>query len=169
MKLNLAPLKTLAALLNLLFAFVATSTTARANGAFLNYDGRYAAAQAGMPSAVHNAVQAANELQGKPYVWGGGHKTLNDRGYDCSGSVSYVLFKAGLVRAPMTAKNYMNYGEAGPGRFITIYVNKEHVFISVCGLRFDTSDHGANRGKGPMWRPTARSFAGFEMRHPSGL
>jgi len=169
MKLNLTSLKCLAALLSLVFALIATTPAAKANGAFLNYDGRFAAAPLNMPAQVQIAVQAANELQGKPYVWGGGHKFLNDRGYDCSGSVSYVLFKAGVVRGPMTSRDFRNFGESGPGRFITIYVNNEHVFISICGLRFDTSDHGSNRGKGPMWRPTARSFAGFEMRHPAGL
>ena len=136
---------------------------------FLNYDGRYAAAPMNMPTPVQRAVGAANRLQGRPYVWGGGHKFLEDRGYDCSGSVSYVLYNAGLLRGPMTAKQYENYGESGPGRFITIYVNKEHIFIAVCGLRFDTSDHGAGRGNGPRWRPVSRSFAGFQIRHPYGL
>lgn len=136
---------------------------------FLNYDGRFAAAPDNMPAAVHNAVAAANRLQGKPYVWGGGHRFLEDRGYDCSGSVSYVLFNAGLVRGPLTSKNFMTYGEPGPGRYITLYVSSDHVFVSICGLRFDTSDHGAGRGDGPRWRPVSRSFAGFQVRHPAGL
>lgn len=137
--------------------------------AFLSYNGRYAAAPMGLPAAVARAVAAANELQGKPYVWGGGHRTLNDRGYDCSGSVSYVLHKAGLLRAPLTSKSFQSFGAPGPGRFITIYVSGNHVFMSICGLRFDTSDYGANRGDGPKWRPTARSFSGFQVRHIPGL
>jgi len=136
---------------------------------FLNYDGRFATAPGGMPMAVHNAVAAANRLQGKPYVWGGGHRFLEDRGYDCSGSVSYVLFNAGLVRGPLTSRNFMSFGEPGPGRYITVYVSNDHVFVSICGLRFDTSDHGAGRGDGPRWRPVSRSFAGFQVRHPVGL
>ena len=136
---------------------------------FLDYDGRYASAPPSMPSAVQNAVAAANRLQGKPYVWGGGHKFLEDRGYDCSGSVSYVLFNAGLVRGPLTSRNYMSYGVPGPGRYITLYVKSDHVFISICGLRFDTSDHGAGRGDGPRWRPVSRDFSGFQVRHPVGL
>ena len=168
-KLNSFLSTNITALLSLVLTLLATTPAVHANSAFLDYDGRFAAAPADLPAQVQIAVQAANKLEGKPYVWGGGHRVLEDRGYDCSGSVSYVLFKAGLVHGPMTARNYMNYGESGPGRFITIYVNNEHVFIAVCGLRFDTSDHGANRGKGPMWRPTARSFAGFQMRHPAGL
>ena len=137
--------------------------------AFLNYNGKFASAPMGLPLAVARAVAAANELQGKPYVWGGGHRALHDRGYDCSGSVSYVLHKAGLLRGPLTSKSFKNFGAAGPGRFITIYVSHNHVFMSICGLRFDTSDYGANRGEGPKWRPTKRNFSGFEMRHIPGL
>jgi hypothetical protein len=136
---------------------------------FLHYDGRYAAAPYGLPIAVARAVAAANELQGKPYVWGGGHRYLKDRGYDCSGAVSYVLHKAGLLRGPLTSKGFRNYGAPGPGRFISIYVSGDHVFLSICGLRFDTSDYGSNRGDGPKWRPTARRFPGFEIRHIPGL
>ncbi|MFZ4764060.1 MAG: peptidoglycan endopeptidase [Roseimicrobium sp.] len=136
---------------------------------YLNYNGRYAAAPAGTPLTVARVVAAVNELQGKPYVWGGGHRYLQDNGYDCSGSVSYALFKAGLLRGPLTSKGFRNYGAPGPGRFITLYVSNDHVFMSLCGLRFDTSDHGANRGGGPKWRPTARGISGFEVRHIPGL
>jgi len=136
---------------------------------FLNYDGRSASAPSSLPSAVRVAVSAANSLQGKPYIWGGGHKFLYDKGYDCSGSVSYVLFRAGLIKGPLTAQQFHKYGAPGPGRFLTLFVSDHHVFMSICGLRFDTSDHGANRGKGPKWRPTARSFPGFEVRHIPGL
>jgi cell wall-associated NlpC family hydrolase len=136
---------------------------------YLHYNGRYAAAPPGLPIAVARAVAAANELQGKPYRWGGGHRYLNDRGYDCSGSVSYVLHKAGLLRGPLTSKGFRSYGAPGPGRFITLYVSGDHVFISICGLRFDTSDYGSNRGDGPKWRPTARKFPGFQVRHIPGL
>ena len=135
----------------------------------LNYDGRFASAPGDMPEPVQKLVEAANGLQNKPYIWGGGHRFLNDRGYDCSGSVSYVLYKAGLIQGPLTARQFHEYGAPGPGHFITLFVKDDHVFIAVCGLRFDTSDHGANRGKGPKWRPTARTFAGFEVRHIPGL
>jgi hypothetical protein len=136
---------------------------------YLDYNGKYAAAPPGTPLTIARAVAAANDLQGKPYIWGGGHRKLNDRGYDCSGSVSYVLFKAGVLRGPLTARQFRGYGAPGPGRFLSIYVSGEHVFLSICGLRFDTSDKGARRGDGPKWRPTARSFPGFEIRHIPGL
>src|SRR5262249_10842886 len=135
----------------------------------LHYDGKYAFAPDNLPLPVKRVVDAANSLEGKPYVWGGGHRYLNDRGYDCSGSISYVLFRAGLIRGPMMAREFHRYGAPGPGHFITLFVNDDHVFIAVCGLRFDTSDNGARRGQGPMWRPTARSYRGFEVRHIPGL
>ncbi len=135
---------------------------------YLVFNGRFAAAPAHLPLPVQYAVSAGNELQGKPYVRGGGHRSLNDSGYDCSGSVSYTLIKAGLLNRPLSSKEFRSYGEAGPGRFITIYVKPgEHVFMSICGLRFDTT--GGGEGQGPRWRPTARSMEGFEMRHPFGL
>jgi hypothetical protein len=49
------------------------------------------------PYAVKRAIAAGNDLQRKPYKWGGGHAHLEDGGYDCSGSVSYVLREAGLI------------------------------------------------------------------------
>ncbi|WP_206171012.1 C40 family peptidase [Phragmitibacter flavus] len=147
-------------------------TKAQASGAypFLSYNGKVAKAPVGVPPAVHHAVKAANSLQGKPYVFGGGHRKLYDRGYDCSGSVSYVLYHAGLLRGPMHSKAFKDYGRPGPGKFITLFVTDGHVFMSICGLRFDTSDWGAGRGEGPRWRPKSRKLAsGYQMRHPPGL
>lgn len=153
----------------LMSASAASTAYQPAPQSFLHYNGKYAAAPQGVPPAIFRAVAAANELQGKPYKWGGGHQNLNDRGYDCSGAVSYVLFKAGLIRGSMTTKNFREIGRPGPGRWLTIYVSGDHVFVAICGLRFDTSDYGSNRGDGPKWRPTARKFPGFEVRHLPGL
>lgn len=136
---------------------------------FLNYDGRHAFAPANLPPVIRAAVHAADSLQGKPYIWGGGHKYLYDRGYDCSGSISYVLYQAGLIRGPLTAQQFHRYGVPGPGKYLTLFVSDHHIFMSICGLRFDTADHGAHRGLGPKWRPTGRSFPGFEVRHIPGL
>jgi hypothetical protein len=135
---------------------------------FLDFNGRYAAAPAYMPSPVQAAVSAGNYLQNKPYSRGGGHARVDDYAYDCSGSVSFCLIKAGLLGRPLSSQEFSGYGEAGPGRFITIYVKPgEHVFMSICGLRLDTT--GGGEGQGPRWRPTARSMAGFVLRHPFGL
>jgi hypothetical protein len=147
---------------------VAPPAVAAAAGGYLSFNGKYAAAPGNMPAPVRVAVSAGNNLQSKPYQRGGGHRSVEDNAYDCSGSVSYCLIKAGLLARPLSSKEFARYGEAGPGRFITIYVKPgEHVFMSICGLRFDTT--GGFEGQGPRWRPTARSMAGFQMRHPFGL
>jgi hypothetical protein len=136
---------------------------------YLNYDGRYAYAPLGVPLAVHRVVDAANQLQRKPYVWGGGHRYYWDRGYDCSGSISHVLASAGLLNQPITASQFKRYGDPGPGKYITLFMNNGHVFMSVCGLRFDTSRIHDDRGEGPRWRPESRSSRGFAIRHPRGF
>lgn len=119
------------------------------------------------PAAVKRAIAAGNRLQHKPYKWGGGHRNLNDSGYDCSGAVSYVLREAGLLRGQMVSKGFFNYGQRGMGKWITVYVRKGHVFIVVAGLRLDTG--GGNERSGPRWKPESRSARGHAMRHPRGL
>ena len=118
------------------------------------------------PTPVKKAIAAGNRLQGKPYKWGGGHRRLNDSGYDCSGAVSYVLREAGLLRGQMVSKGFFNYGQPGRGEWITVYVRKGHVFIVVAGLRLDT---GGGRRTGPRWKPASRSAKGHAMRRPRGL
>ncbi|MCX6873223.1 MAG: NlpC/P60 family protein [Verrucomicrobia bacterium] len=104
-------------------------------------------------------------MQTKPYKWGGGRGRLEDTGYDCSGSVSYVLIKAGLLRSPATSGAFASYGVPGPGRWITIYARNGHVFMTLCGLRLDTSGHAE---RGPRWCANFRSASGYVMRHPAG-
>jgi hypothetical protein len=138
------------------------------NSSQIRFDGRFASVGASAPAQLQHAVYAANTLQNKPYVRGGGHASVEDSAYDCSGSVSYVLIKAGLLRAPLSSSAFSSYGEAGPGRFITIWVKPgEHVFMTICGLRMDTS--GQITGEGPRWRTKSRSYAGFTPRHPAGF
>lgn len=139
-----------------------------ASNSQIRFDGRFAAVGSNAPMQLQYAVYAANTLQNKPYVRGGGHASVEDSAYDCSGSVSYVLIKAGLLRSPLSSSAFSTYGEAGPGRFITIWVKPgEHVFMTICGLRMDTS--GQVTGEGPRWRTKSRSYAGFSPRHPAGL
>lgn len=134
----------------------------------LRFDGRYAEVPINFPRPILHAVYAANTLQGKPYRMGGGHSRLYDSAYDCSGSISYILFQSGLLRSPLSSKEFANYGQPGPGRFITIYVKPgDHVFLTICGLRLDTT--GGREGEGPRWRPKPRSTDGFIARHPPGL
>ncbi|MBL9116611.1 MAG: C40 family peptidase [Verrucomicrobiaceae bacterium] len=121
------------------------------------------------PISVHNAIQAANQIAGKPYVYGGGHRKLYDRGYDCSGSVSYVLNHAGLLRGCGTSDAFRRYGQSGKGEWITVYAKDGHTFLEIAGLRFDTGGHGSNSSRGPHWSTSSRPLSGFRARHPIGL
>jgi cell wall-associated NlpC family hydrolase len=127
----------------------------------------YAPSQA--PQNVKNAIWAANKLRRKPYVWGGGHGSFNDYGYDCSGSVSYALHGGGLLAAPLPSNDLMRYGERGRGRWITIYSRPGHTFAIIAGLRFDTTDLGRGGDVGPRWYVDARNTRGYTARHPAGL
>ena len=118
------------------------------------------------PLAVKRAVAAGNRLQNMPYVWGGGHGGRKDGGYDCSGSVSYVLREAGLLKGSIGSKEYFRYGKKGEGKWITLYIRKGHVFMTVAGLRLDTG--GPGEGGGPRWKPETRRSIGHVMRHPKG-
>ncbi len=128
--------------------------------------GGMAAAPSNAPSVVVQVIQAANQIARTPYLWGGGHGAWADRGYDCSGSVSFALAGAGLLDRPLDSTAFERWGEAGPGRWITVYTNPGHAFMVVAGLRFDT---GALSGGGSRWQRAPRSTAGFAARHPPGL
>lgn len=118
------------------------------------------------PVAVKRALAAGNRLQGKPYKWGGGHANPNDSGYDCSGTVSYVLRSAGLLKGTLPSRGFFSYGKKGEGRWITIYIRNGHVFMTIAGLRLDTGGPG-NR-TGPRWKPETRQGSGHVVRHPPG-
>jgi cell wall-associated NlpC family hydrolase len=121
------------------------------------------------PENVQNAVWAANSLRRKRYVWGGGHSSFRDDGYDCSGSVSYALHGAGLLAAPLPSSDLMRYGERGRGRWITIYSRRGHTFAVIAGLRFDTTDLGRGGDVGPRWYAEGRDTRGYVARHPAGF
>jgi hypothetical protein len=140
-----------------------------ASGSKIRLEGRLAIAPSGVPSIIRTAIAAGNRLQDKFYKWGGGRSQLEDNGYDCSGSVSYVLIKAGLLRSPLTSGTFMKYGEAGRGQWITIYAKSGHVFMTLCGLRLDTGGHAGKGESGPRWCPNSRDNSGFVMRHPPGF
>lgn len=118
------------------------------------------------PPAVRKVIQAANRIRTKPYIWGGGHGRWWDRGYDCSGSVSYALHGAGLLSIPMVSGSLAHWGNPGPGRWITIYANAGHVYAEIAGLRWDTS--GNVSGTGPRWHEDTANSRGFVVRHPPG-
>ena len=99
----------------------------------------HAAAPKNAPISVKRAIWAANQLRHKPYRYGGGHKSFNDHGYDCSGTISYVLGAAGLISTPMSSTEFRSYGEPGIGKWITIYAREGHTFAVIAGLRLDTT------------------------------
>jgi hypothetical protein len=138
----------------------------------------------GAPARVARAIRAANRIIRKPYRYGGGHKpytsliasrTRLDRGYDCSGSVSFALYGGRFLKSPLDSSSFMGWGQRGKGQWITVYTNPGHAYVVIAGLRFDTS--GGDRqaayerrsGSGPRWRKYNRSPAGFRARHPKGF
>jgi hypothetical protein len=123
-------------------------------------------APAAAPIGVQRAIWAANKLQHKPYVFGGGHRSFRSRGYDCSGTVSFALHAAGLLEEPMDSSDLMSWGLRGKGAWITVYTNPGHAWMIIAGLRLDTSGPGES---GPRWRTETRSTRGFRVRHPESL
>jgi len=129
-----------------------------------------AAAPKNAPLQVKRAVWAANQLRSKPYRYGGGHKSFDDHGYDCSGTISYVLAAAGLIASPMSSTEFRSYGERGPGKWITVYAREGHTFALIAGLRLDTKPYDRYTGKwAPRWQTIYRPPRGFDARHPIGL
>ena len=121
------------------------------------------------PIQVQRVIWAGDAIRKKPYVYGGGHGVWNDLGYDCSGTVSYVLHAAGLLKTSMDSSQFETWGVAGIGTWITVYTNPGHAFIEVAGIRLDTSaedDPHPPPGTGPRWRPLMTAAPGYLARHP---
>jgi peptidoglycan hydrolase-like protein with peptidoglycan-binding domain len=117
-------------------------------------------------SVVARVISAGDEIATRPYVFGGGHGSFESTGYDCSGSVSYALHGGGLLSSPEDSSALESYGEAGPGKYITIYANAEHAWMVVDGKRFDTI---AQQETGTRWSSTMMSTSGYVARHPAGM
>jgi cell wall-associated NlpC family hydrolase len=127
----------------------------------------FARAPANAPDAIKHVIQAGNQIARAPYLWGGGHGAWQDKGYDCSGSVSYALAAGGMLGSSLTSGQLMSWGAPGPGRWLTIYANGGHVFMYVAGLRFDTSGRAGDHAS--RWQLASRSADGFVARHYPGL
>jgi peptidoglycan hydrolase CwlO-like protein len=121
---------------------------------------------AGAPTAVREMIAAGNAIATLPYIWGGGHGSFQAAGYDCSGSVSYVLAAAGLLSSPEVSGDFESYGDPGPGQWVTIYANAGHVWMEIAGWRFDTV---ALSETGTRWSQGGGEYGGFVVRHPIGL
>ncbi len=146
-------------------ARAAATDTANVGGVAVDTGGMVQAPP-GAPPAVRQVIAAGNAIATVPYIYGGGHASFHADGYDCSGSVSYALAAAGLVSSPMVSGQFESWGDPGPGRWITIYANADHVWMEVAGWRFDTV---AQAESGTRWAQGGGEFAGFVVRHPPGL
>jgi hypothetical protein len=123
------------------------------------------------PARVRRIIRAGNRIIGKPYVWGGGHATFSklDRGYDCSGTVSFALRGGRLIKSPMASGGLMRWGRSGPGKWVTVYAHSGHAYMVVAGLRLDTSMRDDPSRTGPGWSKRLRRSDAFVARHPRGL
>jgi len=144
------------------------SSTAEAPGAKAKIvAGGQAIAPAGAPQVVKDVIAAANKIEDKPYIYGGGHGSFKDKGYDCSGAVSYALHGGKLLRTPLDSTGLGKFGEQGAGKWISVYGAPSHAYMVVAGLRFDTS---MTAGNGPGWSKSMRSTdESYRVRHPAGL
>lgn len=129
--------------------------------------GQTAIAPPNAPLTVKAVIEAANEISDKPYIWGGGHGSFEDDGYDCSGAVSFALHGGGMLDSPMDSTGFTVYADPGAGNWITTYAYSGHMYAVIAGLRFDTGGPGG--GNGPRWSTILRETSGFVARHPSGF
>ena len=129
--------------------------------------GGIASAPPAAPEPVKVAIAAANRIVGMPYQYGGGHGSGPISGFDCSGTASFVLQAAGLLRSPMPSTGFRRYGEPGKGEWISIYARRGHVFLVLAGLRLDTGYAGGPEG--PQWTTRSRPARGAVIRHPAGF
>ena len=142
--------------------------TASMNRATLTPNG-LAIAPINAPGAVQEVIAAGNEIAHLPYRFGGGHGTFEDTAYDCSGSLSFAFAAAGLLNTTVTSGQLMNWGDPGPGRWITVFASPGHTFMYIAGLRFDTvalAETGSRWSNRSADEPDLSSFA---IRHPPGL
>ncbi len=139
-------------------------------GTMARYVEGLAAAPESAPAAVQEIIWAGNQLIGLPYIYGGGHASFISPGYDCSGTVSFALHGANLLSTPMDSTEFMGWESSGVGTWVTIFANGGHAYMTVAGLRLDTSsaDDPSNE-QGPRWRPLRPNNSGFTIRHPLGL
>jgi cell wall-associated NlpC family hydrolase len=118
------------------------------------------------PERIAGAINAANTIVGRPYIWGGGHGSWYARGYDCSGAVSFALAGGGFLASPLNSGQLESWGAPGPGRWLTVYASDSHAYAVIAGLRWDTV--GDANGTGPRWHLAGAVLDGYVARHPPG-
>ena len=156
-----------------------TSTQPTVNGSKAKIIHGVAYAPSYAPLAVQEAIWAGDQIRSKPYR--ALHYASLARlwpAYDCSGSVSYVLYKAGLhSRVPDVSGGFDVWGERGSGQWITVFGSAGHAFIEIAGIVFDTAHYAGTSpsGSGPRWQPASiissqlHDGNRYFRRHPTGL
>jgi hypothetical protein len=129
-----------------------------------------AAAPMSAPASVQEIIWTGNQIIGLPYIFGGGHASFVSPGYDCSGTVSFALHGASLLATPMDSSEFMGWDSGGVGTWVTVFANGGHAYMTVAGLRLDTSaaDDPSDQ-QGPRWRPLRPGNGGYAVRHPTSL
>jgi hypothetical protein len=117
-------------------------------------------------AAIRRMISGGDRIAHLPYAYGGGHGSFTAGGYDCSGSVSYVLHAGGVLAVPEDSSGLESFGDPGPGRHVTIYANAGHAWMTIDGRRYDTI---SLQESGSRWSPTISSTAGYTVRHPRGF
>ena len=124
-----------------------------------------AAAPQDAPQAVKEAIAAGNQIDDKPYSVPPGSPAAHYGplatlwpAYDCSGAVSYLLYKIGQLHTAEVSSALESWGQPGPGKWITVYASGPHTWITVAGIAFDTSATGQTvagipAGSGPALAP----------------
>jgi hypothetical protein len=132
--------------------------------------GGLAAAPMSAPASVQQIIWTGNQIIGLPYIFGGGHASFSSPGYDCSGTVSFALHGASLLTTPMDSGEFMSWDSRGVGTWVTVFANGGHAYMTVAGLRLDTSaaDDPSDQ-QGPRWRPLRPANSGYAVRHPTAL
>ncbi len=139
-------------------------------GSLARYVNGLAAAPMSAPAVIQQVIWTGNQIIGLPYIFGGGHASFISPGYDCSGTVSFALHGGNLLQSPEDSSEFEGWGSHGAGRWIAVFANAGHAYMTVAGLRLDTSaaDDPSNQ-QGPRWRPLRPENSGFVVRHPLGL
>jgi hypothetical protein len=128
-----------------------------------------AVAPASAPAAVKGAIAAANKIaKGHGYCLGGGYAQWHSSCYDCSSSVSFALHGGGLIKQAMPPSSLEQWGRANKGKWISVYANSGHAWMTIAGLRFDTAD---TKGQGPGWAKGLgwEATQSYTVRHKAGL
>lgn len=127
-----------------------------------------------LPVAVQKALQVATYEVGRhiPYGTGqfGAYYGVNAPSMDCSGFVSTVLNAAGFPGGHMLTGDLKSWGEAGPGKYITVGVlgadsgPTGHTMMEIANRYFESGGGGGGPHEDQGW---SSNFPW--KRHPRGL